>query len=129
MLSGILFSADAFGTFGALNGAIFADEVDFVRDYMDEARRYYTNIVGKYGVQVQSLLKKISNIQIEIICTLHGYVWQKDLDKIIDKYQKWSSYEPEIKSVLIAYSSVYGGTQNAVEILATKLAVQGVKNI
>lgn len=125
----ILFSADAFGSFGAIDGNIFADEVDFEHRYMDEARRYYTNIVGKYGPQVQALLKKASGIEIEMICPLHGYVWRKDLDKFIDKYVKWSSYTPEIQSVMIAYASVYGGTQNAAEILAGKLAELGVKNI
>lgn len=125
----ILFSADAFGSFGAIDGNIFADEVDFDHRYMDEARRYYTNIVGKYGPQVQALLKKAAGIDIEMICPLHGYVWRKDLDKFIDKYMKWSSYTPEIQSVLIAYASVYGGTQNAAEILAGKLAEFGVKNI
>ena len=125
----ILFSADAFGAFGAIDGNIFADEVDFEHRYMDEARRYYTNIVGKYGPQVQMLLKKASALDIQMICPLHGYVWRKDLDKFIDKYQKWSNYEPELKSVLIAYSSVYGGTQNGAEILATKLAENGVKDI
>ena len=123
----LLFSADAFGTFGALNGAIFADELDFFKDYVDEARRYYTNIVGKYGPQVQMLLKKAANVQIDIICPLHGYVWRKDLNKFIDLYQKWSTYTPEINSVMIAYASVYGGTQNAAEILATELANLGVK--
>ena len=125
----ILFSADAFGAFGAIDGNIFADEVDFEHRYMDEARRYYTNIVGKYGPQVQMLLKKASALDIQMICPLHGYVWRKDLEKFIDKYQKWSTYEPELKSVLIAYSSVYGGTQNGAEILATKLAENGVKDI
>ena len=125
----ILFSADAFGSFGAIDGNIFADEVDFDLRYMDEARRYYTNIVGKYGPQVQSFLKKASNLEIEMICPLHGYVWRKDLNKFIEKYQKWSAYEPEEQSVLIAYSSVYGNTQNAVEVLSGKLADRGVKNI
>ena len=125
----ILFSADAFGAFGAIDGNIFADEVDFDHRYMDEARRYYTNIVGKYGPQVQMLLKKASNLDIQMICPLHGYVWRKDLNVFIDKYQKWSTYEPEEKSVLVAYSSVYGNTQNAAEILAGKLAKLGVKNI
>ena len=124
-----LFSADAFGIFGAIDGNIFADEVDFEHHYIDEARRYYTNIVGKYGPQVQSLLKKIENLDINMICPLHGLVWRKDLDKFFGKYQKWSTYTPEINSVLIAYSSVYGGTQNAAEILGGKLAEQGVKNI
>ena len=125
----ILFSADAFGSFGAIDGNIFADEVDFDHRYMDEARRYYTNIVGKYGQQVQMLLKKAANIDIQMICPLHGYVWRKDLDKFIDKYVKWSTYTPEINSVMIAYASVYGGTQNAAEILAGKLAQNGVKDI
>jgi len=125
----ILFSADAFGAFGAIDGNIFADEVDWEHRYMDEARRYYTNIVGKYGPQVQALLKKASGLEINMICPLHGYVWRKNLDVFIEKYAKWSSYTPEINSVLIAYSSVYGGTQNAAEILATKLAERGVKDI
>ncbi len=129
MVDKVLFSADAFGAFGAIDGNIFADEVDFDHRYMDEARRYYTNIVGKYGPQVQMLLKKASNLDIQMICPLHGYVWRKDLNVFIDKYQKWSTYEPEEKSVLIAYSSVYGNTQNAAEILAGKIAKHGVKNI
>ena len=125
----ILFSADAFGSFGAIDGNIFADEVDFDHRYMDEARRYYTNIVGKYGQQVQMLLKKAQNLDIKMICPLHGYVWRKDLNKFIDKYQKWSAYEPEIQSVLIPYTSVYGNTQNSAEILAGELAKLGVKDI
>ena len=125
----ILFSADAFGSFGTVDGNIFADEVDFEQRYMDEARRYYTNIVGKYGPQVQSLLKKASGLEIKMICPLHGFVWRKDFDKFIDKYVKWSTYTPEIQSVLIPYASVYGGTQNVVEILASKLADLGVKDI
>ena len=119
--SKILFSADAFGTFGALNGAIFADEVDFDHDYMDEARRYYTNIVGKYGPQVQALLKKAAAVEISLICPLHGFVWRKDLGVFIEKYQKWSSYAPEETGVMIAYASVYGNTANAAEILSCRL--------
>lgn len=125
----ILFSADAFGTFGALNGAIFADEVDFHRDFMDEARRYYTNIVGKYGTQVQAFLKKASAVEINMICPLHGFVWRKDLDSYISKYQKWSSYTPEENGVMIAYASVYGNTENAAEILACRLRDQGIKTV
>ena len=125
----ILFSADAFGSFGAIDGNIFADEVDWENRYLNEARRYYTNIVGKYGPQVQMLLKKASGVEINMICPLHGYVWRKDLEKFIDLYQKWSTYTPEINSVLIAYASVYGGTQNAAEILATELTELGVKDI
>ena len=125
----ILFSADAFGSFGAIDGNIFADEVNWENRYLTEARRYYTNIVGKYGPQVQMLLKKVSSIEIDMICPLHGYVWRKDLGKFIDLYQKWSTYTPEINSVMIAYASVYGGTQNAAEILAGELAELGVKDI
>ena len=122
-----LFSADAFGCFGALNGAIFADEVDFGKDYMDEARRYYTNIVGKYGAQVASLLKKISALPIETICPLHGFVWRRDVGEIVSKYDLWSSYKPEENGVMIAYATVYGNTENAAEILSSKLRDKGIK--
>ena len=125
----ILFSADAFGTFGALNGALFADEVDFARDFMDEARRYYTNIVGKYGVQVQALLKKAAALDIEMICPLHGFVWRSNLGDYIDKYAKWSAYEPEDTGVMIAYASVYGNTENAANILACLLRDRGIKTV
>ena len=124
-----LFSADAFGTFGALNGNIFADEVDFQRDWLDEARRYYTNIVGKYGAQVQALLKKAAGLDIGMICPLHGPVWRKDFSLILDKYAKWAAYEPEVQGVLIPFGSIYGHTENAADILATNLAQKGVKNI
>jgi len=123
----VLFSADAFGCFGALNGAIFADEVDFAKDYMDEARRYYTNIVGKYGTQVQSLLGKAAALEINMICPLHGFVWRKNLKEIISKYMLWSSYEPEDYGVMIAYASVYGNTENAAEILSCRLRDCGIK--
>ena len=125
----ILYSADAFGTFGALNGNIFADEVNFERDYLDDARRYYTNIVGKYGTQVQALLKKASTIDIQTICPLHGPVWRKDIGWFVDKYDKWSSYTPEDAGVMIAYASVYGHTENVANIIASKLADAGVRNV
>lgn len=124
-----LFSADAFGSFGAINGNLFDDEVDWERDYLDEARRYYTNIVGKYGMQVQMLLKKASALDIKMICPLHSLIIRKNIGLFVEKYDKWSSYTPEENGVMIAYSSVYGGTENTVEILAAKLAEQGVKNI
>lgn len=127
--AGILFSADAFGTFGALDGTIFADEVNFERDWLDDARRYYTNIVGKYGAQVQAVLKKASALDIKIICPLHGPVWRENLGYIIDKYDKWSKYEPEEKGVMIAYASMYGNTENMANVLANILAEKGVKNI
>ena len=123
----ILFSADGFGSFGATNGAMFADEVDFAREYMDEARRYYSNIVGKYGTQVAALLKKASALKIEIICPLHGFVWRKNLGAIISKYILWSEYIPEESGVVIAYASVYGNTENAAEILAGRLNDSGIK--
>ncbi len=125
----ILFSADAFGTFGALNGNIFADEVPFEREYLYEARRYYTNIVGKYGPQVQNVLKKACALDIAMICPLHGFVWRQNLDYIIGKYTHWAAYESEDKEIVIAYGSIYGNTANAAEILATKLAEKGIKNI
>ena len=122
----ILFSADAFGTFGALNGILFADEVDFDRDWLDDARRYYTNIVGKYGAQVTALLGKAAKLDIQTICPLHGPVWRKDLGYILDKYAKWAAYEPEVQGVVIPFASVYGGTENAANILACRLAEQGI---
>ena len=122
----MLFSADAFGTFGALNGYLFADELDFEHDLLDESRRYYTNIVGKYGPQVLALLKKASALDIQMILPLHGPVWRKNLNLILDKYAKWAAYEPEVKGVLIPFSSVYGDTENAANILACRLAEEGV---
>lgn len=129
--NGVLFSADAFGSFIALDGKLFADEVNFDRDWLDEARRYLTNIVGKYGPHVQLLLKKASGIldQIKFICPLHGPVWRKDLGYFIDKYDKWSRYEPEEKGVLIVYASMYGNTEAAAQCLAAKLCEQGVTNV
>jgi len=126
--SKILFSADAFGSFGAYCGNIFDDEIDFT-NYFDEARRYYTNIVGKYGFQVQALLKKASALDIEMICPLHGVIIKEHILPYIEKYDKWSSYTPEKKGVMIAYSSVYGNTENAANIIANKLAQKGVKDI
>ncbi|MCD7771879.1 MAG: FprA family A-type flavoprotein [Oscillospiraceae bacterium] len=123
----ILFSADAFGTFGALNGALFADEVDFFGDYLGESRRYYTNIVGKYGTQVQALLKKAATVEIDMICPLHGFVWRRNIGDYIEKYQQWSRYEPEVTGVMIAYASVYGNTENAANILACKLRDKGIE--
>jgi len=124
-----LFSADAFGTFGALSGNLFADELNFERDWLDDARRYYANIVGKYGVQVQNLLKKTAALEISYLCTLHGPVWRENIDWYVEKYQRWSTWTPEDRGVVIAYGSVYGHTQNAAEILAGRLAERGVKNI
>ena len=129
--NGVLFSADAFGSFGALDGKLFADEVNFDRDWIDDARRYLTNIVGKYGPHVQLLLGKASGIldQIKYICPLHGPVWRKDLMYFIGKYDKWSRYEPEEKGVMIAYASMYGNTEAAAQALASKLCEKGVTNV
>ena len=129
--NGALFSADAFGSFGALDGKLFADEVNFDRDWIDDARRYLTNIVGKYGPHIQLLLKKAGGIldQIKYICPLHGPVWRKDLGYFIDKYDKWSRYEPEEKGVMIAYASMYGNTEAAAQALAAKLCEKGITNV
>ena len=129
--NGVLFSADAFGSFIALDGKLFADEVNFDRDWIDEARRYLTNIVGKYGPHIQLLLKKAGGIldQIKYICPLPGPVWRKDLGYFIDKYDKWSRYEPEEKGVMIAYASMYGNTEAAAQALAAKLCEKGVTNV
>ena len=123
----ILFTADAFGTFGALNGRLFNDEADFFTENLDEARRYYTNIVGKYGPQVQAVLKKAAKLDIALVCPLHGFVWRSHFGDFLEKYLLWSSYTPEEKSVLLAYASVYGHTENAANILACKLNERGVR--
>lgn len=125
----ILFSADAFGTFGAMNGNLFADEVNFEGEWLDDARRYYTNIVGKYGPQVQKLLEKASTLEIKTICPLHGPVWRENIGWFIEKYQRWSSYTPEDEGVVIAYASVYGNTENAANIVACRLADAGVRDV
>lgn len=127
--NGVLFSADAFGSFGALDGKLFNDEVNFDRDWIDDARRYYTNIVGKYGVFVQKLLTKASGLDIKMICPLHGPVWRNNLEYFIDKHDKWSKYEPEEKGVLIAYASMYGNTEAAAQCLAAKLVEKGCTNV
>ena len=124
-----LFAADAFGSFGGFSGNLFADQVDFDRDWLDDARRYYTNIVGKYGQQVQTALKKLSGLDIARICPLHGLIWREDLGYILNKYNQWSSYTPETEGVVIAYASMYGDTENAAHILAGMLSQKGIHNI
>lgn len=116
----VLFSADAFGKFGAL---------DVDEDWACEARRYYIGIVGKYGAQVQAVLKKAAAFEIETICPLHGPVLDKDLDYYIGLYDTWSSYRPESEGVCICYTSVYGNTEQAVELLAEELRAQGVETV
>lgn len=126
---GILFAADAFGSFGALDGKLFNDEVNFDRDWIDDARRYYTNIVGKYGPHVQALLKKAGGLVIKFICPLHGPVWRNDFGYLLDKYDKWSRYEPEEKGVMIVYGTMYGNTEAAATDLATRLVEKGMTNV
>ncbi len=125
----ILFSADAFGTFGAFSGNLFADEVDFAHDWLPDARRYYANIVGKYGPQVQALLQKVAALEISFLCPLHGPIWRNNIAWYVNKYQKWSRYEPEENAVMIVYGSIYGHTENAANLLATKLAEGGVSRV
>ena len=127
--NGVLFSADAFGSFGSLDGKLFNDEVNFDRDWIASARRYLTNIVGKYGPHIQHLLKKAGTIDIKMFCPLHGPVWRTDLGYFIEKYDKWSRYEPEEKGVLIIYASMYGNTEAAASALATRLVEKGITNV
>lgn len=129
LATGALFSADAFGEFGALGGNLFADEVSWEAAWLFRARRYYTNIVGKYGANMQNLLKKAAQLPISLICPLHGHVWRHDLDLILDAYQKWSTYTPEEKTIVMYCGSIYGGTEQATEILAQQLSQRGVRNI
>ena len=125
----VLFSADAFGTFGALSGNLFADEVNFEHEWLNDARRYYINIVGKYGLQVQNVLKKAAALDIQMICPLHGPVWRENLGWFIGKHDTWSKYEPEDRGVVIIYGSIYGHTEAAALRLGTLLSERGVKGI
>ncbi len=125
-----LFSADAFGAFGALPGALFVDEINYKQQYIDEMRRYYANIVGKYGDQVQAALKKLEAIEIDMICPLHGLLWKRqDMDCALSLYNYWSKYEPEEAGVVIAYASMYGHTASVAQKFADMLAQKGVKKI
>lgn len=125
----VLFSADAFGTFGALDGGIFADDHDFEKEYLDEARRYYANIVGKYGPQVQTVLKKAAGLDIGMIAPLHGPVWRENIPWFIDKYQKWSTYTPEDDGIVVIYGSLYGHTESAAETAAAHLRGKSGTNV
>lgn len=127
--NGVLFSADAFGSFGSLDGKLFDDEVNFDRDWIDDARRYFCNIVGKYGPFVQRLLGKAASVPIKMFCPLHGPVWRTDLGYYLDKHDKWSRYEPEEKGVMIAYASMYGNTEAAAQALASRLCDKGMTNV
>lgn len=127
--TGVLFSADAFGTFGAIDAGIFADEYDFEKDFLDEARRYYANIVGKYGMQVQAVLKKAATIDIKMICPLHGPIWRENLAWFIDKYQKWSTYTPEDDGIVVFYGSLYGHTESAAQKAAAMIREKSGKRV
>ncbi len=127
---GILFSADAFGSFGAMAGNLFVDEVEYDNVFLDEARRYYSNIVGRYGTQVQGAFKKLSGLPINMICSLHGPIWRnEDVSYIMEKYNLWSRYLPEKKGIVLVYASMYGNTENAMNALAMKLSQRGVKDM
>lgn len=128
---GELFSADAFGTFGAIEGHYSSDLIDMDRAFIDEARRYYINIVGKQGRSVSAVLKKLEGKEVKMILPLHGPIHrQKDkIEYFIDKYKTWAGFESEEDGVLIAYSSMYGNTEEAADMLAYELSENGVKNI
>ncbi|MTI48698.1 FprA family A-type flavoprotein [Sporosalibacterium faouarense] len=123
----ILFSGDAFGSFGTLDGGIFDDQVD-LHLFEDEMRRYYSNIVGKYGPMVQKAIKKLSDVDIKYICSTHGPIWRNDLDLVISLYDKWSKYEGE-EGVVIVYGTMYGNTGQMADTIARSLAQEGIKNI
>lgn len=127
----VLFSADAFGTFGVLNGSVFADDVDYEEEYLPSFRKYYANIVARYGMQVQMALKKVEKLDIKYLCSLHGPVFRRkeDIAGITALYRKWASWEPEKQSVSIFFASPYGNTAMAAQILAGKLAAKGIKNL
>lgn len=124
----ILFSADAFGTFGTLDGGIFDDQVEFDRFYEDEMRRYYSNIVGKYSNMVQKAFKKLEGSPISIICPLHGPIWRTDPGRALGLYDRWSRYEAE-KGAVIVYASMYGNTEAMADYIARGLAARGLRNI
>lgn len=125
----ILFSADAFGMYGGLDGKLFDDMYDFTDELLDEMRRYYANIVGKYGTQVNDLLDKMDTLDVSMVCPLHGTIIRDNIDLIKAKYRKWASYEPEDEAVVIAYASVYGGTRDVAEKLAFKLSDAGIHDL
>ncbi len=123
----ILFSGDAFGSYGTLDGGIFDDEInlDF---YEIEVMRYFTNIVGKYCPHTQRAIKKLAPLDIKMIAATHGPIWRTDLNWILSRYNKWSSYDLD-RGVVIVYGSMYGNTKNMAEVIARQLAVRGIKNI
>ena len=126
---GILFAQDAFGSFGSVDGCLFDNEADFGEGYIDEMRRYYANIVGKFGAQVAAVLKKVAALDVKVICPIHGLVIREYITEVVDLYSQWSGYVPEIRGTVIAYASMYGNTKRAAYELAAKLAERGVREI
>ncbi len=124
----ILFSGDAFGSFGTLDGGIFDDEIEFDDYYLEDMRRYYSNIVGQYSNMVQKAFAKLSGVEINMICSTHGPIWRKDVNKVISLYDKWSKYETE-NGVVIIYGSMYGNTAKMADYIARKLSENGIKKI
>lgn len=124
----ILFSGDAFGSFGTLDGGIFDDEIEFEEYYEEDMRRYYSNIVGKYSNMVQKAFKKLEGVEVKYICATHGPIWRKDVNKVLSLYDKWSKFETE-NGVVIIYGSMYGNTAKMADFIARKLAENGIKKI
>ncbi len=124
----VLFSADAFGSFGTLDGGIFDDEINFEAYYEDDMRRYFSNIVGKYCNMTQKALKKLDGVPVKYICSTHGPIWRTNPTKVIDLYDKWSSYEAE-NGVAIIYASMYGNTELIADYIARNLAEEGIKEV
>ena len=124
----ILFSNDAFGSFGSLDGGIFDDQVNF-EFYQSEMRRYYSNIVGKYGPQVINAIKKLGGLEIKYICPSHGLIWRTDIAKVVSLYETWAKLEPETEGVVIVYGSMYGNTAKMAEIIGSKLNCCGIKEV
>jgi flavorubredoxin len=124
---GILYSGDAFGSFGTLDGGIFDDEIN-LEFYEEESMRYFTNIVGKYCAHTQRALKKLASLNVKTIAPTHGPVWRTNLNWILDRYNKWSSYDSE-KGVVIVFGSMYGNTEKMAEVIARQLSEKGIRNI
>lgn len=124
----VLFSGDAFGSFGTLDGGIFDDEIEFEEYYEEDMRRYFSNIVGKYSNMVQKAFKKLDGIEVKYICATHGPIWRKDVNKVLSLYDKWSKFEAE-NGVVIIYGSMYGNTAKLADYIARKLSEKGIKKI
>ena len=124
----LLFTCDAFGSFGTLDGGIFDDEIDFERYYEDDMRRYYSNIVGKWSNFVQKAFAKLATIEVKCICPAHGPIWRSNPAKVLDLYNKWSKHEAE-EGVVIAYASMYGNTEKMADEIARQISEQGVKHV